>query len=69
VFFESAFSGQVAALAQDLLDFIDALRLRSILVVGHDWGARAAERFYRGGYSRIVVEGAGHLCSVKGLKL
>jgi pimeloyl-ACP methyl ester carboxylesterase len=43
VFFESARSGQVAALAQDLLDFIDALRLGSILVVGHDWGARAAQ--------------------------
>src|SRR5215471_10122032 len=43
VFFESARSGQVAALAQDLLDFVDALRLGSILVVGHDWGARVAQ--------------------------
>jgi len=43
VFFESARSGQVAALAQDLLDFVDALRLGSILVVGQDWGARAAQ--------------------------
>jgi pimeloyl-ACP methyl ester carboxylesterase len=43
VFFESARSGQVAALAQDLLDFIDALRLGPVLVVGHDWGARAAQ--------------------------
>jgi pimeloyl-ACP methyl ester carboxylesterase len=33
----------VAALAQDLLDFIDALRLGSILVVGQDWDARAAQ--------------------------
>ncbi|ACB95665.1 alpha/beta fold hydrolase [Beijerinckia indica] len=35
-------SGQLAALAQDLLDFADALGLTRFLVIGHDWGARAA---------------------------
>lgn len=35
-------SGQVAALAADVLDLIDALHLRDIVLVGHDWGARAA---------------------------
>jgi pimeloyl-ACP methyl ester carboxylesterase len=34
-------SGQLAALGQDLLDFIDALQLRQPALVGHDWGARA----------------------------
>lgn len=34
-------SGELAALGQDLLDFIDALQLRRPLLVGHDWGARA----------------------------
>ena len=35
-------SGQLAALAQDLLDLADALRIPTFAVVGHDWGARAA---------------------------
>ncbi|WP_119066948.1 alpha/beta fold hydrolase [Rubrobacter indicoceani] len=35
-------SGQIAALGQDLMDFIEALDLRDIVLVGHDWGARAA---------------------------
>ncbi|KGU81096.1 alpha/beta hydrolase [Burkholderia pseudomallei] len=35
-------SGQLAALGRDLLDFVDALRLESPVLVGHDWGARAA---------------------------
>jgi pimeloyl-ACP methyl ester carboxylesterase len=34
-------TGQLAALGQDLLDFIDALRLEQPVLVGHDWGARA----------------------------
>src|SRR5437879_1846862 len=34
-------SGQLAALGRDLLDFLDALDLRSPVLVGHDWGARA----------------------------
>ncbi|MCD9032779.1 alpha/beta hydrolase [Luteimonas sp. Y-2-2-4F] len=35
-------SGQLAALGRDLLDFVDALGLDRPLLVGHDWGARAA---------------------------
>ena len=33
---------QVAALAQDILDFADALEISKFILVGHDWGARAA---------------------------
>jgi pimeloyl-ACP methyl ester carboxylesterase len=35
-------SGQQAAVGRDLLDFMDALRIRSAVLVGFDWGARAA---------------------------
>ncbi len=35
-------SGELAALGRDLLDFIAALGLTRPLLVGHDWGARAA---------------------------
>ena len=35
-------SGQLSALAQDLLDLADALKLERFIVIGHDWGARAA---------------------------
>ncbi len=35
-------SGEVVALAQDVLDLADALGLERFGVVGHDWGARAA---------------------------
>ncbi len=35
-------SGQISALTQDLLDLLDALDAGRVLLVGHDWGARAA---------------------------
>lgn len=35
-------SGQLSALGRDLLDFIDVMGLRQPVLVGHDWGARAA---------------------------
>jgi len=35
-------SGQFAALAQDVVDFADALDIARFHVVGHDWGARVA---------------------------
>ncbi len=35
-------SGQLSALAADLIQFADALGLIRFAVVGHDWGARAA---------------------------
>ncbi len=38
---ETLRSGAIAALGQDLADFIEGLDLRDALVVGYDWGARA----------------------------
>ncbi|WP_280274472.1 alpha/beta fold hydrolase [Nocardia wallacei] len=38
---DSMRSGQTAALAHDLIGFIDALGLGPVVVAGHDWGARA----------------------------
>lgn len=35
-------SGQQAALAQDLLDLLDALAIPSAFLMGYDWGGRAA---------------------------
>jgi len=35
-------SGQQAALAKDLLDFMDALAIPQAMLVGYDWGGRAA---------------------------
>ena len=35
-------SGQLTALGQDVIEFVDALGLGSFTLVGHDWGARAA---------------------------
>ncbi|WP_225769951.1 alpha/beta fold hydrolase [Inquilinus sp. Marseille-Q2685] len=34
-------SGAIAALGQDLADFVEGLDLRDALIVGYDWGARA----------------------------
>lgn len=38
----AAASGQVGALATDVLELIGALQLGPVVLVGHDWGARAA---------------------------
>jgi len=35
-------SGQISAMAQDVLDFAEALGLDRFRLVGHDWGARIA---------------------------
>jgi pimeloyl-ACP methyl ester carboxylesterase len=35
-------SGQQAALGSDVRDFMDALSIRSAILVGYDWGGRAA---------------------------
>lgn len=35
-------SGQQAALAQDLLDFMNALNIETAVLAGYDWGGRAA---------------------------
>ena len=39
----AAHSGQVAALAQDVLDLADVLGIDRFALVGHDWGSRAAD--------------------------
>ena len=39
---ETPRSGEQAALGKDLLDLLDALRIRSALLAGYDWGGRAA---------------------------
>lgn len=36
-------SGQPGALAQDLLDFMDALHIQKAIIGGFDWGARTAD--------------------------
>jgi pimeloyl-ACP methyl ester carboxylesterase len=36
-------NGQPAALAQDLLDLMDALRIERAILAGFDWGARTAD--------------------------
>lgn len=33
-------SGQLAALGQDIIEFIEALNIGAVHLVGHDWGAR-----------------------------
>ncbi|MBD2627073.1 alpha/beta fold hydrolase [Trichormus variabilis] len=35
-------SGQLAALGQDLIEFIETVKIGSVHLVGHDWGARIA---------------------------
>jgi pimeloyl-ACP methyl ester carboxylesterase len=35
-------SGQIGALGKDLADLLEALDLKDAVLVGHDWGARAA---------------------------
>ena len=35
-------SGEQAALGQDLLELLDALRIRKAVLAGYDWGGRAA---------------------------
>lgn len=40
---ETPRSGQPAALAQDLVDLLDALRIERAILAGFDWGARTAD--------------------------
>src|SRR2546428_1888023 len=35
-------TGQLAALGQDVIEFADAVGIERFMLVGHDWGARAA---------------------------
>ncbi|PIB42458.1 alpha/beta hydrolase [Pseudomonas sp. 2822-15] len=36
-------NGEPAALAQDVIDFMDALKIRQAVLGGYDWGARSAD--------------------------
>ncbi|NTH49204.1 alpha/beta hydrolase [Agrobacterium rhizogenes] len=36
-------NGQQAALAVDMIDFLDALKIQQAVVAGYDWGARTAD--------------------------
>ncbi|WP_163513224.1 alpha/beta fold hydrolase [Fodinicola acaciae] len=57
-------SGQIGALGQDLADFLAALELRDVVLVGHDWGARAAYvvgALFPERVKRIVALSAGHV--------
>ena len=51
-------SGQLAALVTDILEFADALGLERFTLVGHDWGARAAQ-----GVAALYPERVEHLIS------
>lgn len=55
---ETVRSGQNAALAQDVIEFADALGLEQFVLVGHDWGAQAAQ-----GVAALQPERIAHLIS------
>jgi pimeloyl-ACP methyl ester carboxylesterase len=50
--------GQNGALVQDVIDFADALGLERFILVGHDWGAQAAQ-----GVAALYPERVVHLVS------
>ena len=57
-------SGQIGALGRDLADLLEALALRDVVLVGHDWGARAAYvvgALFPERVGRIVAISAGHV--------
>jgi pimeloyl-ACP methyl ester carboxylesterase len=61
---ETVRSGQIGALGRDLADLLDALELRDVVVVGHDWGARAAYvvgALFPERVARIVAISAGYV--------
>lgn len=56
-------SGQLSALGRDLLEFIDTLGLAQSVLVGHDWGARAAANacgLHDGVASHLVMLSVGY---------
>ncbi|MBK1689635.1 alpha/beta fold hydrolase [Rubrivivax gelatinosus] len=56
-------SGQLSALGRDLLEFIDVLGLAQPVLVGHDWGARAASNacgLRAGAASHLVMLSVGY---------
>lgn len=56
-------SGQLSALGRDVLDFIAALNLERPILLGHDWGARAAANacgLHEGIASHLVMLSVGY---------
>ncbi len=51
-------AGQNGALVQDVIDFADALELEQFILVGHGWGAQAAQ-----GVAALYPERVSHLIS------
>jgi pimeloyl-ACP methyl ester carboxylesterase len=59
-------SGAIAALTQDLADFLDALDLNDAVVCGYDWGARAGygvAALFPGRLRGLVAMAAGYATS------
>jgi pimeloyl-ACP methyl ester carboxylesterase len=54
-------SGQLAAIVQDLADLLDGLDLDKVILVGQDWGARAAQ-----GIAATQPERVEHLVTLGG---
>jgi len=56
-------SGRIGALGRDLADFLEALGLDDVVLVGHDWGARAAYvvgALFPDRVAQIIAISAGH---------
>ncbi|MEZ2126211.1 MULTISPECIES: alpha/beta fold hydrolase [unclassified Sinorhizobium] len=59
-------SGAIAALTQDLVDFLDALDLSDVVIGGYDWGARAGygvAALFPGRLRGLVAMAAGYATS------
>ena len=64
---ETKRSGAIAALTLDLAQMLDALDLRDVLLVGYDWGARAAygvAALFPQRVSAMVVASAGYATAI-----
>lgn len=61
-------SGQVVALAQDVIDLLDVLGLEKVVFVGHDWGARAGyalAALWPERIERLVTMASGYEAGIK----
>ncbi|MGI4872771.1 MAG: alpha/beta fold hydrolase [Janthinobacterium lividum] len=61
-------SGQTTALAQDAIDLLDHLGIRQVVLVGHDWGARAGylvAALWPERVQKLVVLSAGYETGIK----
>ena len=61
-------SGQVTAMAQDAIDLLDHLGIDQVVLVGHDWGARAAyvlAALWPARIARMVVVSVGYETGIK----